>query len=39
MSGGRRVPPHVAVCGPGVATEEEAAWAEEVGRLLALAGA
>jgi uncharacterized protein (TIGR00725 family) len=31
--------PYVAVCGPGVATEEEAAWAEEVGRLLAGAGA
>lgn len=30
---------YVAVCGPGLATEEEAAWAEEVGRLLAGAGA
>ena len=32
-------PPYVAVCGPGVATAEEEAWAEEVGRLLARAGA
>ena len=30
---------HVAVCGPGIATQEEAAWAQEVGRLLAEAGA
>jgi uncharacterized protein (TIGR00725 family) len=30
---------YVAVCGPGSATEEEEAWAEEVGRLLARAGA
>jgi uncharacterized protein (TIGR00725 family) len=33
----RRV--YVAVCGPGVASPEEEAWAEEVGRLLARAGA
>ena len=31
--------PHVAVCGPGSATEEEERWAEEVGRRLAEAGA
>lgn len=31
--------PYVAVCGPAVATEEELAWAEEIGRLLAKAGA
>jgi uncharacterized protein (TIGR00725 family) len=31
--------PYVAVCGAGVASEREAAWAEEVGRLLAEAGA
>ncbi len=31
--------PYVAVCGPSVATEQEAAWAEEVGRRLAEAGA
>ena len=31
--------PHVAVCGSGTATEEEAAIAEEVGRLLAERGA
>lgn len=30
---------HVAVCGPAEATEEEAAWAAEVGRRLAEAGA
>ena len=30
---------YVAVCGPSVATEQEAAWAEEVGRRLAEAGA
>jgi uncharacterized protein (TIGR00725 family) len=30
---------YVAVCGPGVASDEEEAWAEEVGRLLARAGA
>jgi uncharacterized protein (TIGR00725 family) len=30
---------YVAVCGPGLATEQEEAWAEEVGRLLASAGA
>jgi uncharacterized protein (TIGR00725 family) len=29
----------VAVCGPSLATEEETAWAEEVGRRLAEAGA
>jgi uncharacterized protein (TIGR00725 family) len=28
-------PVYVAVCGPGVASPEEEAWAEEVGRLLA----
>lgn len=32
-------PVYIAVCGPGIATEEEAAWAEEVGRLLAREGA
>ncbi len=31
--------PYVAVCGAGVAIEREAAWAEEIGRLLAEAGA
>ncbi len=31
--------PYVAVCGAGRATEQEARWAEEVGRLLAGAGA
>jgi uncharacterized protein (TIGR00725 family) len=31
--------PHVAVCGPGSATDEEERWAEEVGRRLAEAGA
>ncbi|HKX25916.1 MAG TPA: dethiobiotin synthetase, partial [Actinomycetota bacterium] len=31
--------PYVAVCGPSAATEDEAAWAEEVGRRLAEAGA
>ncbi len=31
--------PYVAVCGAGVASEREAAWAEEIGRLLAEAGA
>ncbi|MFL5799308.1 MAG: TIGR00725 family protein [Actinomycetota bacterium] len=30
---------YVAVVGPGVATGEEEMWAEEIGRLLALAGA
>jgi uncharacterized protein (TIGR00725 family) len=30
---------YVAVCGPGVASPEEEAWAEEVGRRLAQAGA
>lgn len=32
-------PVYVAVCGAGQATEEEMAWAEEVGRHLARAGA
>ena len=32
-------PMYVAVCGPGIASREEEAWAEEVGRLLARAGA
>jgi uncharacterized protein (TIGR00725 family) len=32
-------PLYVAVCGPGVASSQEEAWAEEVGRLLARAGA
>jgi uncharacterized protein (TIGR00725 family) len=32
-------PVYVAVCGPGNATDEEGAWAEEIGRLLARAGA
>jgi uncharacterized protein (TIGR00725 family) len=32
-------PAYVAVCGPGVADEQELAWAEEVGRLVARAGA
>jgi uncharacterized protein (TIGR00725 family) len=31
--------PYVAVCGPSVTTDDEAAWAEEVGRRLAEAGA
>jgi uncharacterized protein (TIGR00725 family) len=31
--------PYVAVCGPGLAGTREAAWAEEVGRRLAEAGA
>ena len=30
--------PYVAVCGPGVATEQENGWAEQVGRLVARAG-
>jgi uncharacterized protein (TIGR00725 family) len=30
---------YVAVCGPGLADEQETAWAEEVGRRLAEAGA
>lgn len=30
---------YVAVCGPGRANDQEAAWAEEVGRLIAQAGA
>lgn len=33
------IPIHIAVCGPGVASEEEKRWAEEAGRLLAEAGA
>jgi uncharacterized protein (TIGR00725 family) len=32
-------PPYVAVCGSGEATTQEEAWAEEVGRLIAEAGA
>jgi uncharacterized protein (TIGR00725 family) len=32
-------PIYVAVCGPGVATDQEEVWAEEVGRLLAREGA
>lgn len=32
-------PIQIAVCGPGVATEEEERWAEEAGRLLAREGA
>ncbi|MFX0577182.1 LOG family protein [Nocardia nepalensis] len=32
-------PPQVAVCGPSACTAAEAEWAEEVGRLLATAGA
>lgn len=31
--------PYIAVCGPGQANEQEVAWAEEVGRLVAQAGA
>ena len=31
--------PYVAVCGPSAATEDEAAWAVEIGRRLAEAGA
>jgi hypothetical protein len=30
---------YIAVCGPGIASEQEEAWAEEVGRLLAREGA
>jgi len=30
---------YIAVCGPALASEQEAAWAEEVGRLIARAGA
>jgi uncharacterized protein (TIGR00725 family) len=30
---------YIAVCGPGVANERESAWAEEIGRRLAEAGA
>jgi uncharacterized protein (TIGR00725 family) len=32
-------PPYVAVCGPGIADSHESAWAEEIGRRLAEAGA
>ena len=32
-------PPYVAVCGSGEATKQEEAWAQEVGRLVAEAGA
>ena len=32
-------PPYVAVCGSGEATKQEEAWAQEVGRLIAEAGA
>jgi uncharacterized protein (TIGR00725 family) len=39
MSRTSRQPLYVAVCGPGIASEEEEAWAEEVGRLLAREGA
>jgi uncharacterized protein (TIGR00725 family) len=35
----RSKPPYIAVCGPGRATQQEAAWGEEVGRLIAEAGA
>jgi uncharacterized protein (TIGR00725 family) len=31
--------PYIAVCGPGRANQQEAAWGEEVGRLIAEAGA
>lgn len=31
--------PYVAVCGPGIAKAQESAWAEEIGRRLAEAGA
>jgi uncharacterized protein (TIGR00725 family) len=31
--------PYVAVCGPGIAVARESAWAEEIGRRLAEAGA
>ena len=34
-----RKQPYVAVCGPGRGNEQEHVWAEEVGRLLARAGA
>jgi len=37
--GTRSSPIYVAVCGPGIATPDEEAWAEEIGRLLARAGA
>ncbi|MDP9341377.1 MAG: TIGR00725 family protein [Actinomycetota bacterium] len=39
MSPPAEPPVYVAVCGPGVASAEEEAWAEEVGRLLAREGA
>jgi uncharacterized protein (TIGR00725 family) len=32
-------PTYIAVCGPGTATEEQAGWAEQVGRLIARAQA
>jgi uncharacterized protein (TIGR00725 family) len=32
-------PPYIAVCGPGVADEREASWAQEIGRLIGEAGA
>ena len=32
-------PPYIAVCGAGEASDDEAAWAEEIGRRLAEAGA
>jgi uncharacterized protein (TIGR00725 family) len=35
----RTIAPYVAVCGSGEATTQEEAWAEEVGRLIAEAGA
>ena len=34
-----KVGPYIAVCGPADATEEEIEWAEEIGRLIAEAGA
>jgi uncharacterized protein (TIGR00725 family) len=39
VTGRPRRPTYVAVVGPGIATDEESASAEEVGRLLARAGA
>jgi uncharacterized protein (TIGR00725 family) len=36
---GMKRPVYVAVCGPGQASDEEAGWAEQVGRLLARSGA
>lgn len=32
-------PPYIAVCGPGVADEHEASWAQEIGRLIGEADA